>query len=84
MLHFKTISEMTDYFGMKAPEHPLFLPHRPSREQIAMAHQFVDSTPIKNEFYAISLKKIIKGSIAYGRTKYDCEKGVLLLVSKVG
>ena len=81
MLHFKSITEITDYFGLKAPKHPLFLSHRPSREEIAMAHQLVDSTPIKSEFYTVSLKRIIRGSITYGKTKYDCEKGVLLFVA---
>ena len=69
---------MTEHFGMKPPEQPMFLPTRPSKELIAMAHKFVNFEPVKNDFFTIALKKIKKGSIAYGRTKYDCEKGVLL------
>lgn len=81
MLHFKTICDMTEHFGMEPPEHPMFFPNRPSPELIKMAHQFVDHEPIKTDYYIVTLKKIIKGSIAYGRTKYDCEKGTLIFVA---
>jgi len=81
MLHFTEISQMTKHFGMGTPEHPLFLPNRPSKELIAMAHEFVNQDPIKSDFYTIALKRIVKGSIAYGRTKYDCQKGVLMFVA---
>ncbi|MDN5210504.1 helix-turn-helix transcriptional regulator [Fulvivirgaceae bacterium BMA12] len=81
MLHFKTITEMTNHFGLEPPEHPLFFPNRPSKEVLATAHKFVNAEPIRSDYYIVALKRIIKGSIAYGRTKYDCEKGVLLFVS---
>ena len=79
MIHFITIQEMTEHFGMKPPEQPLFFPNRSTRELIAMAHKFVNFEPGQSNFFTIALKRIKKGSIAYERTKYDCEKGVLML-----
>lgn len=81
MLHYTKIYEMTDHFGMERPEHPMFYPNRPSKELIAMAHKHVDHQPVKCNFYIIALKRIVKGGIAYGRTKYDCEKGTLMFVA---
>lgn len=78
MIHFTTINEMTEHFGMKPPAQPLLFPNRPTRELIAMAHKYVNFEPVQSDFFTIALKKIKKGSIAYGRTKYDCEKGVLM------
>ena len=72
---------MTEHFGMETPENPLFFPNRPSKELIAMAHKFVDFEPVKSDFYIIALKRLVKGSIAYGRTKYDCEKGTLMFIA---
>ncbi|WP_075344512.1 helix-turn-helix domain-containing protein [Tenacibaculum agarivorans] len=78
MLHFTTIKEMTDHFRMDPPKIPLFFPNRPSKELIAMAHKYVNREPFTSDFFVIALKKIKKGSVAYGRTKYDFEKGTLM------
>ena len=36
------------------------------------------SPPITNDCYSISLKKIVKGDLNYGRTKYDFTNGALI------
>jgi AraC-like DNA-binding protein len=39
------------------------------------------SPPITTECYSISLKKIIRGSLNYGRTKYDFTNGALIFMA---
>lgn len=39
------------------------------------------SPPITNDCYSISLKKIIKGHLSYGRTKYDFTNGALIFIA---
>jgi len=39
------------------------------------------SPPIKNDCYSISLKKIIKGELNYGRTQYDFTNGALIFLA---
>jgi AraC-like DNA-binding protein len=39
------------------------------------------SPPISNDCYSISLKKIIKGNLNYGRTKYDFTNGALIFLA---
>lgn len=73
-LHFSSIRQYLDYFGLPAPEHPL----------ISVSHMKSDLSCINEEvelstdFYAISLKHIISGEIHYGRTKYDFKDGSLI------
>jgi len=80
MLHFKSIAEFNKHFGLPEPEDPLFYAIRPPAVVIKTAHLSVDQIPIKNDFYVIVLKKIIKGSFHYGRTNYDCTTGILVFV----
>lgn len=39
------------------------------------------SPPITNDCYSISLKKIVKGKLTYGRTKYDFTNGALIFIA---
>lgn len=39
------------------------------------------SPPITNDCYSISLKKIVKGEVNYGRTKYDFTNGALIFIA---
>ncbi len=39
------------------------------------------SPPITNDCYSISFKKIVKGDLAYGRTKYDFTNGALFFIA---
>ncbi|WP_347838768.1 helix-turn-helix transcriptional regulator [uncultured Draconibacterium sp.] len=79
-IDFKTITEFNKAHGLPEPENPLF----------CIANKTLNDNDIKkcvasneelsysNQFYLISLKKIVSGEILYGRTKYDCETGTLL------
>ena len=39
------------------------------------------SPPITNDCYSISLKKIVKGEVNYGRTQYDFTNGALIFIA---
>lgn len=80
MQHFKTLSSYLIYLELPAPEYPM----------ISVFSAFGDgflpcpkesSPPITNDCYSISLKKIIKGELNYGRTKYDFTNGALIFLA---
>lgn len=80
MQHFKTLSCYFEYLGLPGPEHPMF------SVLYAKGDDFLpcpreSSKPITNDCYSISLKKVVKGSLNYGRTKYDFSNGVLIFIS---
>ena len=78
--HFKTLSSYLDYAELPRPEHPML------SVLIAKGDGFLacpreSSPPITNDCYNISLKKIIKGDLNYGRTKYDFSNGAMVFVA---
>ena len=80
MKHFKTLSAFFEYMQLPRPEHPML------SVLSATADSFLpcpreSSPPISNDFYSISLKKIIKGNLNYGRTKYDFTNGALIFIA---
>jgi AraC-like DNA-binding protein len=80
MEHFKTLSAYFDYMQLPRPEHPMF------SVLFAVDDCFLpcpkeSSPPITNDCYTISLKKIVKGNLNYGRTKYDFTNGALVFVA---
>ncbi len=80
MQHFKTLSSYFDYLKLPRPEHPMF------SVMYAKGNNFLpcpkeSSSPIINDCYTISLKKIIKGDLNYGRTKYDFTNGTLICLA---
>jgi len=80
MKHFKTLSAYFNYIQLPLPEHPMF------SVLSAKGADFLpcpkkSSPPITNDFYSISLKKIIKGNLNYGRTKYDFTNGALIFIA---
>ena len=80
MQHFKTLSSFLDYMQLPRPEHPML------SVLCAKGDDFLpcpkeSSPPISSDCYSISLKKIIKGDINYGRTKYDFTNGVLFFLA---
>jgi len=80
MEHFKTLSAYFDYLELPNPEHPMF------SVMLATGDNFLpcpkqSSPPITNDCYNISLKKIVKGELNYGRTKYDFTNGVMIFMS---
>lgn len=72
--HFDNLHDYHEFLGLPEPEHPLISVFSSSLDASCIGGDFVLST----DFYAISLKNIIKGDIYYGRTKYDYKNGSLL------
>ncbi len=80
MRHFKTLSTYLEYLELPRPEHPMI------GLFTAMSDGFLpclkeSSPPITNDCYTISFKKIIKGDLTYGRTKYDFTNGALFFIA---
>ena len=80
MQHFKTLSAYFDYLQLPRPEHPM----------LSVLYEVGDnflpcpkdsSPPIINDCYSISLKKIVKGNLNYGRTKYDFTNGAMIFIA---
>lgn len=79
MQHFRTLSAYLDYLELPRPEHPMLSVFS------AMGEGFLpcpkeSSPPIINDCYSISFKKIVKGDLTYGRTKYDFTNGALFFI----
>ena len=78
--HFSSLSAYFDYLQFPRPEHPM-LSVLMSREEGFLPCPIENSPPITNECYNISLKKIIKGELNYGRTKYDFTNGAMIFLA---
>lgn len=80
MQHFKTLSTYLEYLELPRPEHPMISVFT------AMSDGFLpcpkeSSPPITNDCYTISFKKIVKGGLTYGRTKFDFTNGALFFIA---
>lgn len=80
MKHFKTLSAYLNYLELPRPEHPMLSVFS------AVGDGFLpcpkeSSPPITNDCYSISMKKIVKGVVNYGRTKYDFTNGALIFIA---
>ena len=80
MKHFKTLSAYFDYIELPRPEHPM-LSVLSAKGDSFLPCPKESSPPITNNCYSISLKKIVKGNLNYGRTKYDFTNGVLIFIA---
>lgn len=80
MKHFKTLSAYFDYMQLPRPEHPMLSVLSATGDNFLPCPR-ESSPPITNDCYSISLKKIIKGNLNYGRTKYDFTNGALIFMS---
>ncbi len=80
MKHFKTLSAYFDYIELPRPEHPM-LSVLSAKGKKFLPCPKRNSPPITNDCYSISLKKIVRGNLNYGRTKYDFTNGVLILLA---
>ena len=80
MKHFKTLSSYLDYLQLPRPEHPM-LSVLSARTEDYMSCIRESSPPITNDCYSISLKKIVKGNLNYGRTKYDFTNGAMVFIA---
>ena len=80
MQHFKTLSAYIDYLELPRPEHPMLSVFSATGEGFLPCPK-ESSPPITNDCYSISLKKIVKGEVNYGRTKYDFTNGTLIFIA---
>lgn len=80
MQHFKTIAAYLDYLELPRPEHPMLSVFSAVGEGFLPCPK-ESSPPITNDCYSISLKKMVKGDLNYGRTKYDFTNGALIFIA---
>ena len=80
MQHFKTLSTYLDYLELPRPEHPMLSVFSAIGDGYLPCPK-ESSPPITNDCYSISLKKIIKGDLNYGRTQYDFTNGALIFIA---
>ncbi len=80
MKHFKTLSAYFEYLELPSPEHPMFSA-RSAKENEFLPCPKSSSPPITNDCYNISFKKVVKGELIYGRTKYDFTNGALFFIA---
>lgn len=80
MRHFKTLSSYLDYIQLPPPEHPMLSVLSAKGDDFLTCPR-ESSPPITNDCYNISLKKIIKGDLNYGRTKYDFTNGAMIFIA---
>ena len=80
MQHFKTLSAYLDYLELPPPEHPMLSVFSATGDGFLPCPK-ESSPPITNDCYLISLKKIVKGEVNYGRTQYDFTNGALIFIA---
>ncbi|MCE7042698.1 AraC family transcriptional regulator [Dyadobacter sp. CY312] len=71
MHHFKKISELHEALGIEPPEHPLFSAVHGERNTCTGNTELEFSSA----FYIIGFKKLKSGSMRYGKTEYDHDRG---------
>ncbi len=78
-INYKNIREFNLAQNLPEPENPLFsIGHKKlGSDEIENCVSSNEEMCYTNQFYLISLKKIVSGEIIYGRTKYDCSNGTL-------
>ncbi|BBM84247.1 helix-turn-helix domain-containing protein [Candidatus Uabimicrobium amorphum] len=76
-IHFSDLAEYHEFLGLSIPEHPLFSVVSVSSNKDACDIDMI----LSSDFYSISLKHVTSGEILYGRTKYDCRNGTMILTA---
>ena len=74
IVRLESITQVHDFLGIKKPKHPL-ISVIPIDEKMINA-EYGDITWVL-DFYQISLKSGVKGSLTYGRNSYDFEEGTM-------
>ena len=80
IINFKNITEFNQAQNLPEPENPLFSigQKKINADEVENCITSNEEVSYTNQFYLISLKKIVSGEIIYGRTKYDSSTGTLL------
>ena len=74
IIQIKTISEIHRFLNLEKPLHPLISVCK----HIPEMNLEITNVKVSFDFYIISLKSDIKGSVNYGRNTYDFEEGTML------
>ena len=80
MKHFKTLAAYLEYMQLPPSEHPMLSILYAKGENFLPCPR-ESSPPISTDCYSISLKKIVKGHLNYGRTNYDFTNGALIFLA---
>lgn len=80
MQHFKTLSTYLEYLELPRPEHPMISVFTAINDGFLPCPK-ESSPPITNDCFTISFKKVVKGELNYGRTKYDFTNGALFFIA---
>lgn len=78
IISVSSISEIHKRFGLKPPKHPLITLF--NWGDITLQEPPGPEVQVSLDFYMISQKEITRGAVGYGRSHYDFEEGVLMLV----
>ncbi len=73
--HFKSLAQLHEFNGYPAPEHPMLSLLRCTQTCPLGTRVYT------GDFYMIAFKKMKKGEIIYGKTKYDNSSGSLYFTS---
>ena len=77
IIRIKDISEVHDIYGFEKPKHPL-VSVLPIDER--MTNFEYGDFKYTFDFYQISLKEGIKGTLSYGRNSYDFKEGIMTFI----
>ena len=79
--HFSDLTECHQFFGLPAPEHPLFSVLSVDSKEADIVQCTDFDMAFSSDFYSISLKHVTSGEIFYGRTKYDSKNGTMIFMA---
>lgn len=77
MQHFNTLREIHDHLGWAPPLHPMFSITPFGEAADGRAGCSGTGSAISGDCYLISIKRLIKGEVFYGRTRYDFTHGTM-------
>lgn len=81
-IHFHSIADYHSAMSLPAPEHPCFSINSVVTKVDENQNDCPDaSVNISTDFYAIALKKIVRGDVLYGRKQYDCRNGTMFFLA---
>ncbi|MDN3547440.1 helix-turn-helix domain-containing protein [Mucilaginibacter aquaedulcis] len=78
MKHYKSLSELHKARGWPIPENPLL--SLVTCVETCPVRAGIEQNEYTTDFYTIAFKKILSGSVYYGRTKYDHNEGSLIYI----
>lgn len=80
--HFSSVADYLAAIGYDKPEHPMFAICK--RDEVYSNNIKDDGhgeIAMTTDFYVIAIKKLLKGDMFYGRTKYDFANGTMMFAA---